>query len=155
MPLPFKSDRPILPNNCRSILKRSLNTLNRVRRNVQELDEALKFMGNNIKNGYVEQVPVSDPPPEDGKAWWLPVFPVHHPKKGKIRLVFDSSAQYMEISLNSVLLQGPDRNNCLCGVLSRFREGEVAFMADIESMFHRFQVAPEHCDCLRFFCFQR
>ena len=68
MPLPFKSDHPILPNNRRSILKRSLNTLNHVRRNVQELDEALKFMGNNIKNGYVEQVPVSNPPPEDRKA---------------------------------------------------------------------------------------
>ena len=111
-------------------------------------------MGNNIKNGYVEQVPVSDPPPEDRKAWLLPVFSVHHPKKGKICLVFDSSAQYMGISLNSVLLQGPDRNNCLHGVLSRFREGEVAFMADIESMFHRFQVAPEHHDYLHFFWFQ-
>ena len=49
---------------------------------------------------------MSDPPPEDGKAWWLPIYPVHHPKKGKIHLVFDSSAQYMGISLNSVLLQG-------------------------------------------------
>ena len=30
----------------------------------------------------------------------------------------------------------------------------MAFMADIESMFHRFQVAPEHHDYLRFFWFQ-
>ena len=108
-------------------------------------------MSNNIKNGHMKQVPESDLPPEDGKAWWLPIFPVHHPKKGKIHLVFDSYAQYMEISLNSVLLQGPNRNNCLRGVLSRFREGEVAFMADIESMFHCFQVSPEHNDYLRFF----
>ena len=54
MPLPFKSDHPILPNNRRSILKRSLITLNHVRRNAQELDEALEFMGNDIKNGYME-----------------------------------------------------------------------------------------------------
>ena len=60
----------------------------------------------------------------------------------------------MGISLNSVLLQGPDRYNCLHGTLSRFREGEVAFMSDIESMFHCFQVAPEHCDYLHFFWFQ-
>ena len=131
MLLPFRSDLPIFPNNRRFILKRSLNTLNHVRRNAQEIDEALKFMSNNIKNGYVEQVPASDLPPEDGKAWWLPVFPVHHPKKGKIHLFFDSSAQYMGISLNSFFLQGPGRNDCLCGILSRFREGEMAFMADI------------------------
>ena len=95
MPLPFKSDHPILQNNHRSILKRSLNALNCVRRNAQELDEALKFMGKNIKNGYVEQVPVSDLPPEDEKAWWLLVFPVHNPNKGKVRLLFDNSAQYL------------------------------------------------------------
>ena len=153
MPLLFKSDHPILPNNHYFILKRSLNTLYYVRRNAQELDEALKFTRNNIKNGYVEQVPVSDPPPEDGKSWWLPAFPIHHPKKGKICLVFDSFTHYMGISLNSVSLQGPGRNNCLHGILSRFREGEVAFMADIEPMFHRFQVAPEHSDCLCFFWF--
>ena len=46
MPLPFKSDHPILPNNHCSILSRSLNTLNCVRRNAQKLNEALKFMGN-------------------------------------------------------------------------------------------------------------
>ena len=83
MPLPFKFDCPIFPNNRRSILKRSLNTINCVRRNAQELDKALKFLSNNIKNGYMEQVRVSDLPPEDGKAWWLPLFHVHHPKKGK------------------------------------------------------------------------
>ena len=88
------------------------------------------------------------------KPGGFPILPDHHSKKGKIRLVFDSSAQYMGISLNSVFLQDPDRNNSLHGVLSRFGEGEVVFMADIESTFHHFQVAPEHHDYLCFFWFQ-
>ena len=104
-----------------------------MRRNAQELDKALKFMGNNIKNSYVEQVSVSDLPPEVASC--IPCSPF---QVGKNFSCFESSAQYMGISLNSVLLQGPDRNNCLCGILSRFKEGEVAFMADIESMFHCF-----------------
>ena len=99
MPLPFKSDRPILPNNRCSIPKRSLNTLNHVRRNAQELNKSLKFVSNNIKNGYMEQVPMSDPPPEDGKAWWLPVFPVHHPKKENIHLVLTTLRSTWELSL--------------------------------------------------------
>ena len=92
MPLPFKSDCAIFPNNFCYILKISLKTLNHVRRNAQELEKALKFMSNNINSGYVEQVPMSDLPPEDGKAWWFHVFPVHHPKKGK--KFFYSSVQY-------------------------------------------------------------
>ena len=98
MPLPFKSDHPILPNNGRTILKRSLNTLNHVRGNAQELNEALKFMGNN-KEWLHGTSPVSDRPPEDEEAWWLPIFHVHHPKKGKICLFYNSSAHYMELAL--------------------------------------------------------
>ena len=84
MPLLFISNPPKLLNNHCSILKGTLNTPNCVKRNSQELYEALKFMSNNIKNGYMEQVPVFDLPPEDGNAWWLSIFPVHHPKKGKM-----------------------------------------------------------------------
>ena len=40
--------------------------------------------------------------------------------------------------------------NHLVGVLSRFREGEVAVMADIEKMFYQVRVPTEHHDYLRF-----
>ena len=136
------------------LFSRDLLTHNRVRRNAQELDDTLKFMSYNIKIGYMSQAPVSDPPPEDGKAWWLPIFLVCHTEKGKIHFVFDSSAQYIEISLKPVFLHDPDRNNCPHGILSRFRKGDVIFMANIESMFDHFQVAPEHRDYLHFFRFQ-
>lgn len=49
-----------------------------------------------------------------------------------------------------MLLQGPDLNNSLIGVLMRFREEPVAVVADIESMFHQVRVDPEDCDALRF-----
>ena len=40
--------------------------------------------------------------------------------------------------------------NTLVGVLLRFRQGPIAFIADIEKMFCQVRVSPEYCDFLRF-----
>ena len=45
------------------------------------------------------------------------------------------------------VLQGPDLTNNLIGVLLRFREHEVAVMADVEAMFHQVQVPVGDRDC--------
>lgn len=58
------------------------------------------------------------------------------------------------LSLNQVLLSGPDLNNSLLGVLLRFRKEAVAFTADIEQMFHSFVVRVDHCNFLRFLLFE-
>ncbi len=92
------------------------------------------------------------PPLQSGEeCWYLPIFGVYHPHKpDKIRVVFDSSAQFGEVSLNDVLLSGPDLNNTLLGVLLRFRREKVAVMADIERMFYCFKVKEQHCNYLCF-----
>ena len=54
------------------------------------------------------------------------------------------------MSLNDKLLQGLDYTNTLVGVMTRFRQETIALMSDIESMFHQVEVAPDHCDALRF-----
>lgn len=52
--------------------------------------------------------------------------------------------------MNDQLLQGPDLTNSLIGVLTRFRQGPTAFMADVEAMFHQVRVPPDDCEALRF-----
>ena len=69
-------------------------------------------------------------------------------------MVFDSAAETEKVSLNKLLLSGPDLNNGLLGVLIRFCQDPVAFMADIEQMFHSFLVDERHRDHLRFFWYQ-
>ncbi len=87
--------------------------------------------------------------------WYLPHFGVYHPRKpGKIRVVFDSAAETNGVSLNKLLLSGPDMTNSLLGILLRFRTGQVAFMSDIEQMFHSFVVREDHRDFLRFFWYK-
>lgn len=116
------------------------------------LKDFLTFMGKVFENGHAEVAP---PLGNDEERWYLPTFGVYHPKKpGKIRVVFDSSARYNGVSLNDVLLTGPDVNNTLLGVLLRFRKEPVAITADIEQMFHCFLVAEEHRDYLRFLWFK-
>ena len=108
----------------------------------------IEFMENMLSKGHAEVAP---PLKQGQECWYLPLFGVYHPKKpDKIRVVFDSSASYEGVSLNEVLLTGPDLNNSLLGVLMRFRKEQVAITADIEHMFHCFLVKEDHRDFLRF-----
>ncbi|KAI4874288.1 hypothetical protein NFI96_026210, partial [Prochilodus magdalenae] len=101
-----------------------------------------------------DQAEMAPPLAEGEECWYLPFFGVYHPRKHEqIRVVFDSSAQHHGISLNSVLLTGPDLNNSLLGVFLRFRREAVAIIADIEQMFHSFVVKEGHRNFLRFLWF--
>lgn len=78
-------------------------------------EDFIEFMRGILDNHHAELAP----PLENGKeAWYLPIFGVYHPQKpGKIRVVLDSSASFEGVSLNDVLLQGPNLNNSLLRVL--------------------------------------
>ncbi|KAA0189314.1 hypothetical protein HAZT_HAZT000503 [Hyalella azteca] len=128
--------------------------MNRLRVDPDKLQQCVISMGKNIDLGLIEKVPLDEQTPPEGKAWWIPVLPVTHPKRGKVRIVFDSSAKYCGISLNLKLLQGPDINNRLKNVLLNFRDGEIGFMADIESMFYAFSVDKKDRDFLRFYWYE-
>ena len=155
MPLPLKDPNISLPCNRGAVFYRTRNTLERLKRDKDKLEDCLKTMDEYIRAGHVEYVPKNQIDPTPGKAWWLPVFPVTHPKKQKTRLVFDSSAEYKGVSLNKALLQGPDNNNSLRGVLMRFRNGPVGVSGDIRCMFHSFYLPEEDRDYVRFFWFDQ
>ena len=42
-----------------------------------------------IENGYAVKVPKEHLLRDDGKVWYIPHHGVYHPKKNKIRVVFD------------------------------------------------------------------
>ncbi|XP_021370175.1 uncharacterized protein LOC110461160 [Mizuhopecten yessoensis] len=53
-----------------------------------------------------------------------------------------------------MLLSGPNLTNIIVGVLLRFRGDAFAVSADIEQMFYRFLVTPDHRRFLRFFWYK-
>ncbi|KAL2089355.1 hypothetical protein ACEWY4_014043 [Coilia grayii] len=141
-PLPFRHPRPCLPLSCLSSLCRTLE------RKPSMKEQFIGFMQKILNNDHAEVAPQLK---DNQECWYLPSFGVYHPKKpDQIRIVFDSSAQHLGVSLNDVLLTGPDLNNSLLGVLIRFRKELIAITADIQQMFHCFVVKPDHRDYLRF-----
>ena len=112
------------------------------------------FVHKLLEKGHTEPVPKTELS-YSSPSWYLPHFGVYHPQKpDKIRVVFDSAAETKGMSLNKVLLSGPDLTNNLLGVLLRFQQDTVAIVADIEQMFHSFLVQEQHRDRLRFFWYK-
>ncbi|XP_030834543.1 uncharacterized protein LOC115921321 [Strongylocentrotus purpuratus] len=147
MPLPFKKGPPSLPNNRQAALGRLAGLKKQFLKKPEYHSHYKVFMKEILARGDAEMVGDSS----DKGLWYIPHHGVYHPKKpGKVRVVFDCSARYLGTSLNDHLLQGPDLINPLIGVLLRFRQGPVAFMCDVEKMYHQFKVADPHQNYLRF-----
>lgn len=149
MPLPFKQDRPNLPNNKSCAAQRLKGLEKRLNRDQKYSSVYVNFMQDIITRGDAEKVPVEEL--DNQPAWYIPHHGVYHPQKpGKICVVFDCSARFQDTALNDHLLTRPELTNTLVGVLCRFRKGPVAIMCDGERMFHQFHVRPEYQDYLRF-----
>ncbi|XP_052445763.1 uncharacterized protein LOC127987458 [Carassius gibelio] len=154
MPLPFKEDRPNLPNNKGCAIHRLKSLEKRLKRDEKYYRDYVDFMNETIARGDAEKVPAEET--DKIPAWYIPHHGVYHPQKPeKIRVVFDCSAKFQGSSLNDHLLTGPELTNTLVGVLCRFRKGPVAIMCDIERMFHQFHVKEEDQDYLRFLWWEK
>ncbi|XP_064635761.1 uncharacterized protein LOC135492944 [Lineus longissimus] len=149
MKLPFRREDVQLPNNRSQALQRLTSLKHKMKKNPKFHQDYKDFMQHISDHSYAEEVSESEVDRNDGRVWYIPHHGVYHPRKAKIRVVFDCSAKYAGLSLNDTLLQGPNLTNNLVGVLLRFRRYPVAITADIEKMFHRVRVSSEDRDYLR------
>ncbi|XP_042227704.1 uncharacterized protein LOC121870030 [Homarus americanus] len=150
-PIPFRNENTELPNN-KAMAERRLDGLRRrLSKDARLRQGYVEEINKLLAEGYAESVSKFQLESDTGLVWYLPHHPVLNPNKpNKVRIVFDCAAKHKGTSLNNQVLQGPDFNNKLLGVLFRFRQGTTAIMADVEAMYHQIQVEPEHRDALRF-----
>ena len=149
LPLLLRNSNILLPNNCFVVESRLSSLKRRFYKDADLHRRYTEVMESYFKEGFAEIVPSDDT--NHSKVWYLPHQPVINPKKPeKLRVVFDCGAECKGKSLNKALMQGPTLINSLVGVLTRFREENVAVAADVKSMFHQVKVKPEHKDFLRF-----
>lgn len=141
-PLPRKEIS--LPNNRDQALKR-LQNLQRKFRDEKYKTEYVKQVEIMIENGEAEKCDAES----NLEEWYLPHHAVFK-NDGKLRVVFDAAARYKSISLNDILLQGPDLINSLVGVMLRFRLENIALACDVKRMFYCFVVPPRQRSLLKF-----
>ena len=97
-------------------------------------------MDTTTDKGFPEKVPVIELNRADEKVQYLPHCGLYHPMKpGKIRVMFDCSAEYRAIWLNDALLQSPDKMNNLLRFLMRLCEEKDAVIGDLECMYCQVQ----------------
>jgi len=150
LPLPWRYDYQILPDNIEVARKRLADLKCRFQRNPEVYQKYTDQMRLTIEKGYAEEVP-EDEIDADRRKWYIPHHGVLSERKpDKLRIVFDCAAQHHGMSLNQVLMQEPDLNNRLHAVLLRFRKKSIALVADVEAMFHQVLVSPRDRDSLRF-----
>ena len=101
-----------------------------------------------VANGFSRK---ATSPSTDDSTWYQPHRGVYHPSKpGKIKDVFDCSAEFHGTSLNKELLPGPDLTSQSVGVRTRFRTEEVACMVAIEAMFHQVHIPEKERSFIRY-----
>ena len=131
IPLPFRQEDARLLCNKYQAAQRLSYLKRKFDKNEKFKADYIRFMEEIIAKGYARKSAITA---AVGKTWYLPHHAVYHPNKpGKIRVVFDLSAECKGTSLNKELLSGPDLTNQVMGVLLRFREEHVRVMGDIEA----------------------
>ncbi|XP_064638305.1 uncharacterized protein LOC135494321 [Lineus longissimus] len=147
----WRKEDPVLPNNRAAAEKRLKSLQRKFRQKPEFADKYRQAMDDNISKGYAVMLTEEEAATSKQKTWYLPHHGVESQNKpGRVRVLFDAASSFGGTSLNQELLQGPDINNSLVGVLARFRENPIAIVADIEAMFMQFKVPADDADALRF-----
>ena len=148
--MPWKQDKPQLPDNYDMAVHRLLNTEKRLLRCPDVAEAYDNTLSAYERKGYIRQV--SPHENKTSEIWYLPHFPVLRPDKAttKTRIVFDASAKYQNLSLNDTVHQGPKLQNSLFAVLTRFRRESVALMCDVQEMYLQIELKPEEKPYMRF-----
>lgn len=125
---------------------RRLQCLERRMQNDPVIDESVRRqMKEYQQKGYIHKATQKDFNEADPRrSWYLPLGVVINPKKpSKIRIFCDAAAKVDGISLNTMLLKGPDLLRTLLEILFGFREKRIAICADVQEMFHQIKIRKE------------
>jgi hypothetical protein len=144
--IPFKELPANLPDSRRMAARRLWLLGKKMDKDEKFAQQYTREIRNMLDKGYAERIETSP----EASVWYLPHHAVINVNKPKPRVVFDCAAKSDGVSLNDLVMRGPDLLNAGLGVLLRFRCGPVAFKGDIEGMFNQVKVTPNNRDMMRF-----
>ena len=143
VPIIWREGESSLDSNRQMAENRFRSLLNRFQRQPEFEVDYRAAVQKYLDQGYASRVP--DP----ASARY---FLAHHGvyKGKKLRVVYDAAAAFKGKCLNDAIISGPALQPSLAAVITRFREGEIAWASDIEAMFSRFRLSSEDRN---YFCF--
>ncbi|XP_068229736.1 uncharacterized protein [Palaemon carinicauda] len=112
VPLPLRGNHGPLPETRDIALRRMHSLRKKLVKDGNYAKQYSAFMREMQQKGYAERVTAAS----QGNVWYIHHSGVQHPDKpDKVRVVFDCASKVEGISLNDLLLQGPDMMNSLLG----------------------------------------
>ena len=148
--VPWRNERPSLPNNRPLAEKRLESTERKLAKNPEIAESYQKVIEEYLEKNYIRRVPPDEPTPTE--EWLLPHFPVVRADRTttETRIVFDGSAKFQGKSLNSEALPGPKLQADMFSILVRFRKELVALVGDVSQMYHQLALTLEDRPLHRF-----
>ena len=149
IPVPFNMDVvKRLPNNYHSALDRTIS----MRRSALKNPDLKKTLTDNFGELIGEKwiCPVE----KDSctvPMWYLPFFVT---KQEKARVVYDGAAMHKGMCLNQAVFEGTNLLNNLVEVLTRFRMGKYACIADLSKCFFQVSIPSTQRDLFRIVWFR-
>lgn len=147
----WKNDLINFPDSYPLAKTRLLSLEGKMRRNPTYAKQYMDIIDDYVAKGYARRLSSEEVLHVDKRTWYLPHFSVFNPNKPtKIRIVFDAAAIVDGVSLNSMLIKGPDLNSSLISVLHKFRIGKIGVCADIREMFLQVRIREKDIHAQRF-----
>lgn len=141
----------VIPDNRPAALQRLFSNERRFEKDPTYAARYSQIMNEYVEMGFARKLKVSELNGPEGQTNYLVHFGVVNPNKPeKLRVVFHAALKYKGVSLNDLLLPGPDLLTSLVGVLIRFRTSLIGVSGDIEKMFMQVAVRQQDQSMLRY-----
>ena len=140
---PWQKDPNLLPDNRIAALAILKSTEKRLNKNPDHAATYCAQMVDMQERGVARKLTIQEKEEYEGPIHYLSHHEVLKPESESTpcRIVFNSSAKFMNQSLNDYWVKGPDLINNLLGVLIRFRENVVGVAGDISKMYHTVKIS--------------
>ncbi|XP_044753725.1 uncharacterized protein LOC123313086 [Coccinella septempunctata] len=124
----WKTPEVTLPESKRRAFQRLIYMEKKCLKDHCLATEYCRKIDDHIKKGYLRKLSPEEAEVEGPKTWYLPHFSVVNPMKKKVRIVFDAASKSHGLSLNDVLLAGPDQLQSLVKIFWPFDKKELPFV---------------------------
>ncbi|XP_065094088.1 uncharacterized protein LOC135714635 [Ochlerotatus camptorhynchus] len=141
----FPDSRPMAERRFKCLEKR-------LARNPNLYDSVCRQIADFKSKSYIHEATMQELEGFDlRRTWFLPIGVVLNEKKpGKVRVIWDAASKVEGISLNSMLLIGPDLLTPLFSVMFPYRERQVAVSTDVKEMFLQMLIREQDRSALLF-----